>query len=394
MNAIFSKLNEIANKDERLIIGLMSGTSLDGLDIALVQIRGFGENTSVKLLAFETVDYSDELRGRLKRVCFNKNVDLESICLINKYLGVLYAKWLNAFLTKYNYRAEAIDLIASHGQTIYHSPAKSRINDEIGNATLQIVDADQIAVHTGIITLSDFRQKNIAQGEEGAPLALYGDYLLFKNNAENRILLNIGGIANFTLLPKNTGFNSVLSTDVGPGNTIMNQYVQANFKGLSFDEDAKIALNGVFHQNLVDQLMSHSFFSENFPKTTGPEVFNLTYLEQALSKLGMSLSKEDVLASLNRFTATGIAFAVKKYFSKEDEPVIYLSGGGTHNPLLIKNLKELIPYAVLKNTSDLGLDADAKEAILFALLANETIAGDYKIFNSKTLSMGKISLPY
>lgn len=394
MNRSILKLNEIAGKKERLIIGLMSGTSLDGLDIALIRVKGSGAHTFITLLAYDTVSYTQEMKKDIKSICFVKAVDLERVCLLNKAIGALHAALINAFLLKHQYIAADIDLIASHGQTIYHAPARLREPDNIGNATSQIGDGDQIAVKTGIITLSDFRQKNVAQGEEGAPLALYGDYLLFNNAAENRILLNIGGIANFTILTKSANFTDIISTDLGPGNTIMDQFVQANFENKFFDEDAQIASKGVFNQSLIDELMKHPFFEQDFPKTTGPELFNLLYVQKAMAVLGITaLSLEDCMATLNRFTALCIANGVKKYFSENHHPVVYLSGGGAHNPLLVKHLEELIPFAVFKDTSALGINPDAKEAILFALLANETIAGDYAFFSEKTKSMGKISFP-
>ena len=393
MNLDIKKLGQIAGKNHRLVIGLMSGTSLDGLDIALCKITGYGKLTKVQLLAFETISYSDEFKKQVKKICFVKDVDLEQICLINKYLGVLHAKYINDFIADNGFKNHEIDLIASHGQTIYHSPSKLRNVDEYGNATLQIGDADHIAVHTGIITLSDFRQKNIAQGEEGAPLALYGDYLLFKSDEENRILLNIGGIANFTILKPNAAFENILCTDTGPGNTMMDQYVQQNFKPLFFDKNAEIAKKGNINNILLDKLFQHNFFLQEFPKTTGPELFNLSYLENALKSIEKEISKEDVLATLNKFTAEAIVIGIRSFIFSNEKSTIYVSGGGAHNPLLIDNLRILLPSTLIKNTQDLGINPDAKEAILFALLANETIAGDTKFFSKKTLNMGKISLP-
>lgn len=394
MNSEIKKLGLIGDKDERLIIGLMSGTSLDGLDIALCKINGAGRSTKVELLAFETISYPDDFKNEVKKICFVKAVDLEQICLINKRIAQLHASYINDFLVNTAFKNYEIDLIASHGQTIYHSPAHLRNTDDYGNATLQIGDADQIAVNTGIITVSDFRQKNIAQGEEGAPLALYGDYLLFRNDKETRVLLNIGGIANFTILKPKTNFNDVLSSDVGPGNTLMDQFVQQNFKPLFFDKDASIATNGKVNIPLLDKLLDHDFFKQEFPKTTGPELFNLNYLKSALSSIeNQKIANEDILATLNKFTAVGIAKATKQYILADENTVFYLSGGGSHNPLLIENLKTLLPNVTFKNTQDLGINPDAKEAILFALLANETVAGDPKFFSEKTFNMGKISFP-
>lgn len=394
MNPSLAKLFNLSIKKERLIIGLMSGTSLDGLDIALCKITGSGENVKVDLIGFETISYDDDFKTALKKICFVKNVDLEKITLFNAEIGKLHANYINTFLANKHIKNSEIDLIASHGQTIYHSPKKLRTTDKFGNATLQIGDGDHIAVNTGIITLSDFRQKNIAQGEEGAPLALYGDYLLFKSDKENRILLNIGGIANFTIINKNSKFEEIKSTDVGPGNTLMDQFINHHFPNLFYDKDAALAKTGTINFELLTQLQNHPFFEQSFPKTTGPELFNLKYLENALQQLdNKNIDKADVLATLNMFSAICIVDAIKRLQQPNTAIKIYASGGGAHNPLLMSNLKKLLPQSNIQETSALDINPDAKEAILFALLANETIAGNYKIFESKSLSMGKISLP-
>ncbi|MFC5284580.1 anhydro-N-acetylmuramic acid kinase [Pedobacter alpinus] len=388
-----SEMNAISLKKERLIIGLMSGTSLDGLDIALCKIEGTGLSTKVSVIAFQTIPYTDAFRDSIKKICFVKSVDLEQVCLLNSEIGRLHGTYINQFLRDNNIDAKSMDLIASHGQTIFHSPKRLREEDYFSNATLQIGDADQIACVTGITTVADFRQKHIAQGKEGAPLAIYGDYLLFSNNAENRIFLNIGGIANFTLLKKEATFDDLLSTDTGPGNTLMDQYVYKNFEGKRYDKNAEIALGGTVNVDLLNALLDHPFFENELPKTTGPELFNLEYLYEAIRKANLKmLSHEDVMATLNRFTACGIANAIKQT-QLSINSVIYISGGGIHNSLLTNNLKELLPSLSFKNIETLGINPDAKEALLFAILANETIAGDYRSFGDNALSLGKISLP-
>jgi len=393
MKACISKLNSIAEKSESLIIGLMSGTSLDGLDIALCKIKNSGLATLAEVIDFETIPYAPGFKDEIKQICFKQIVDLKQICILNEEIGRLHGNLINQFLKSRYIDSETIDLIASHGQTIFHSPKRLRKADDYGNATLQIGDADQIATITGIITLSDFRQKNIAQGNEGAPLAIYGDYLLFKSNSENRILLNVGGIANFTLLKANGGFECVLSTDTGPGNTLMDRYVAQNFKNQHYDKNAELASLGKVDEEFLSALVSHPFFTNDLPKTTGPELFNLGYLNDALQRSERTaLSHHDVLATLNRFTAFGIALAIKKVESNQNA-VVYLSGGGVHNPLLLKNLSELLPDLSFKNLMALGINPDAKEALLFAILANETVAGNHQVFGTQTLSMGKISLP-
>ena len=388
------KLHEISKKESRLIIGLMSGTSLDGLDIALCRIFGSGLNTKLELLAFDSFPYTSDFKKKLKQISFKIDNNLELITLINKELAVLHANMVNLFLKRNQLKNEEIDLIASHGQTIFHSPQRLRKQDSCGDATLQIGDADQISVQTKIITLSDFRQKNVAEGKEGAPLVVYGDYLLFKSNNENRILLNIGGISNFTIIPKDGNFSAILSTDSGPGNTLMDQFIHQNDFSKFYDYNAEVALQGNINYSLLEALLDHSFFKQDFPKSTGPELFNLNYLNNALEKSFTSnISIPDIMATLNWFTAFTIAEAVNANTTSSQKYKLYFSGGGIHNPLLIQNLHQLLNNVEMYNFNQIGFNPDAKEAALFAVLANETIAGDYSIFDQTTLSMGKISLP-
>ncbi|MFN8805761.1 MAG: anhydro-N-acetylmuramic acid kinase, partial [Bacteroidota bacterium] len=219
MNRQIQSLYQIAQKPQRLIIGLMSGTSLDGLDIALCRFRGMGLETQIELLEFETVAYENAFKEEIKTIFSKDTVSLEKVCLLNPWVGLVHAQMILDCLKKWNRVPSEIDLIASHGQTIYHAPKSLHQKEKFGNATLQIGDGDHIAHATGVITLSDFRQKHIAAGGEGAPLASYGDFLIFSKRGENRIMLNIGGIANFTYLPGTLNADEVFSTDVGPGNT-------------------------------------------------------------------------------------------------------------------------------------------------------------------------------
>jgi anhydro-N-acetylmuramic acid kinase len=394
MNKGLNKLFEVAQKESRLIIGLMSGTSLDGLDIALCCIFNAGMQTKLELVAFDTFPYSTAFKQKLKEISFKVENNLENITLINKEIGVFHAQMVNQFLEKHQIKNEEIDLIASHGQTIFHSPQKLRLQDNIGNATLQIGDADHIAVETQIITISDFRQKNIAAGKEGAPLVVYGDYLLFKSDKENRILLNIGGISNFTIIPCEGTFEDIISTDTGPGNTLMDQFIHQQDVTKFFDHNAEVASKGTVNQKLFEALLDHSFFEQKSPKSTGPELFSLTYLNNAMVKSNtLNISVEDVMATLNWFTANTVAQAIILNVVESQDYGLYLSGGGIHNPLLIKNLQRLLPNIKMNNFNLIGFNPDAKEAAIFAVLANETIAGDYSVFSPETLSMGKISLP-
>lgn len=397
MNPDIQRLYEIASKPQRLIIGLMSGTSLDGLDIALCQLLGSGPATSCTVLHFTTISYNNEIKEAISAVFSKREVDLEKLCLFNPWLARQHAQMILDCLAEWKIAASTIDLIASHGQTIYHAPTRLHQQSAFGNATLQIGDGDHLAVATGIITISDFRQKNIAAGGEGAPLAVYGDRILFSKAGEDRLLLNIGGIANFTFLPADLTKENIICTDTGPGNTIMDAYMRRTFPGKYFDEDGSVAKKGKVNHALLTALLEHPFFGQDFPKTTGPEMFNLEFLDAAINRTGLSdLSPEDIMATLVRFTAESIAMAITKCIEKKQGFDAFASGGGKHNPVLMRDLKALLPEINFKDTAELGIEPDAKEAVLFALLANECVAGN--VFagtkDIPAVAMGKISLPH
>lgn len=393
------KLYQISHKPSRKIIGLMSGTSLDGLDVALCEVRGDGLQTSIQLIEFETVTFTTDFKNEIKEIFSKKNIDLEKLTLLNSWIAQQHASIINLLLKKWKVNKSEIDLIASHGQTIYHAPKSLHQHTKFSNATLQIGDGDHIAVATGIITLSDFRQKHIAAGGEGAPLAVYGDYLIFGKQGEDRILLNIGGIANFTYLPSNMNSAEIFSTDTGPGNTMMDALTQQHFCEKFFDQNATIAYNGTINIELLSALKQHDFFEKPFPKTTGPELFNLSYLQKAKEKSStLQISLEDTMATLNKFSAGTIVDAIKSTTQLTKKYHLFTSGGGMHNPLLIQHLKAALPNCMFNTTQALQINPDAKEAVLFAILANECVCGDGSYLQKDVkgmpvVSMGKISFP-
>ncbi|CAD5285013.1 Anhydro-N-acetylmuramic acid kinase [Alteromonas sp. 38] len=399
MHPHINALYTLSNKYERLIIGLMSGTSLDGLDVALCQVSGYGSNTTITLLEFETMPYSQVYRDNVKHI-FSKPVgDIEHLCIMNAWIGREHGRLVNCCLALWGLQASNIDLIASHGQTIYHCPADMHKKPDLPNATLQIGDADHIAMITGIITVSDFRQKHLAAGGQGAPLVTYGDHLMFSSANENRIMLNIGGITNFTYLPRSDNPSPIFSSDIGPGNTLMDAFVSANYNGLTYDRDSALASKGNVNANLLSILKSHPFFKQTFPKTTGPELFNLAYLDVSLKQAKCcNLGQEDILATLNQFSADTIFNAIEDCVDNLADVTVYVSGGGLHNPLLMKNLRKKSADLIIQSTRQLDIDPDAKEAILFALLANECVAAKQQTFQTKSanipgITMGKISFP-
>ena len=393
LNHNLQTLLQIAQKEIKLGIGLMSGTSLDGLDIALCSFKGNGLSTSFQLLNYNTIPYTPQFKTDVLEVFAQKAVSLTKLTLLNEYIGTLHGEMVLQALKNWGVNPSDVDFIASHGQTIYHAPKRLHHLPDYPNGTLQIGDGDHLAAKTGIFTIADFRQKHIAHGGEGAPLALYGDVILGSKPGENRILLNIGGIANLTYLPGNSDTEAVLCTDLGPGNTLIDAACR-QFFNLPFDEDAKIANSGIVNEDLLEALSGHPFFKENTPKTTGPELFNLDFVKEMQRQSNTSdISNIDLLSTLTVFTAKTISEFIMNNYGHLDIK-LFVSGGGARNPFIINYLKKAMPKVHVENTRSLGINPDAKEAILFALLGNEALCGEpIKIGNNPYTLMGKFCFP-
>ncbi|MFV1884411.1 MAG: anhydro-N-acetylmuramic acid kinase [Balneola sp.] len=381
MNKQLTKLSEIAEKPTRLIIGLMSGTSLDGLDIALCEC---GEN-SVKVKEFKTIDYNTMLRARIAAIQSKETVSLKEVTVLHTELAHFYAGWILEALNKWGVSKEEVDLIASHGQTIYHHPTDEQ------TCTLQIVDGDHIAHKTGIITTSDFRQKHTAAGGQGAPLAALMDEQLFRHQTKHRMLLNLGGIANFTWLPSKESEGEIITSDTGPANTLINEAMQKHFSK-AFDEGGRVAASGTVHSELLKYLLLEPYFRKAFPKTTGQEDFNLELVENLMEGYQIELIPEDLIATLTKLTTKSIERAFDEVIG-DQKYELYASGGGVHNQTLMKRLKENFPNAEVKNFEELGMSADSKEAALMAFLANCLVIGEQFLVNEVGVSLGKISFP-
>ncbi|WP_183563578.1 anhydro-N-acetylmuramic acid kinase [Mucilaginibacter sp. SP1R1] len=393
LNQNLQKLFNIAQKTTKTGIGLMSGTSLDGLDIALCSFTGNGLQTRFKLLRFITIPYPQSFKEEVQQVFARRTADLEQVTLLNAFIGNYHGELVLKALLDWGMDAAAIDFIASHGQTIYHAPKRLHQRAGYPNATMQIGDGDHLAVKTKILTISDFRQKHIVAGGEGAPLALYGDVLLGSKAGENRILLNIGGIANLTYLPADGDSAKVLCTDVGPGNTLIDAVCRKYFN-MDYDRDSAIANRGEVNEILLAALLDHPFFAERAPKTTGPELFSMDYVLQAQARSGtVDIAKEDLISTLSAFTATAISNFITANIKAEGLNV-FLSGGGARNPFVVARLKQALANTRIADTNSLGIDPDAKEAILFALLGNEALCGEpIAIGNNPAVLMGKFSFP-
>ncbi|MBW4891748.1 anhydro-N-acetylmuramic acid kinase [Mucilaginibacter sp. HMF5004] len=391
MNVNLETLFKTAQKQKRIGVGLMSGTSLDGLDIALCKFSGNGLKTTFELLEFKTVDYNNDFKYEVRQVFARKTVDLEKLCMLNEYIGDYHGRLVNEALKSWAVGKDEVDYIASHGQTIYHAPQRLHGQDKYPNSTLQIGDGDHIAVKTGILTISDFRQKHLAAGGEGAPLALYGDYILGSKRGEDRVLMNIGGISNFTYLPADGDGRRVMCSDIGPGNTLIDAACKKYFDR-DYDKNSEIAFSGQVNHPLLNALLAHPFFKEELPKTTGPELFNLEYLGKARQQSDTAhIEAKNIIATLSAFTAHVIAKAVLSYGAGVQ---LFISGGGGRNPFVIQQLEKLLPGISINKTDKLGIPPDAKEAILFALLGNEALCGNpLTIGKNPAVLMGKFSFP-
>jgi anhydro-N-acetylmuramic acid kinase len=369
----------------------MSGTSLDGLDMALCRFTGQGTATKCELLHFDSVSFDESFKTSIRAVFAQENIHFPSLSTLHAQIARTHAAIILKTLQAWGIKPDEVDIIASHGQTVMHRPDRS---GKLPHSTLQIGDGDHLAHLTGIITLSDFRQKHIAAGGEGAPLAMFGDYFLFTQAGEERILLNIGGIGNFTYLPANQDPKAILVTDTGPGNTLMDAWVRTHYPEKSFDEDAQIARSGKVNTDFLTALLGLPFFKESFPKSTGPEYFNLERIKELAPS---NIIPADFLATLTRFTAESIALAIQHYTGLH-QAHIYVSGGGARNPLMMEHLKNLMPGFTIQDSAVLGIESAAKEAVLFALLANETLmdptpGAARRLGDSPWMTMGKISLP-
>ena len=386
---------ELLKKKKKYVIGLMSGTSVDGIDAAVVEITGHGLETTVNLIAFETFPFPPDVPRRILALCQPDTSRVDDICEMNFYIGHLFSEAVKHTLQKNGMFARDIDLIGSHGQTIHHFPPFTEPQGKIKiPSTLQIGEPAVIAHETGIPTIADFRVADMAAGGQGAPLVSYPDYLLFRDTTKTVGLLNIGGIANLTVLPANGSFDSVSAADTGPGNMCVDAVVSEITDGKErYDEAGRRAAHGTPHQPLIDEWLKHSFFYLPPPKTTGREMFGHTFsLECLRACREYDLSDNDAIATLTGLTVQTVALYISQFVS-EQNPIdrLYVSGGGVHNRTLMQRLSEVLVNTVVEPVDTSGISADAKEAIAFAILANESLHGQAGNLPSATgASMRKV----
>ena len=378
-------LQDLQDKNKKRVIGLMSGTSADGIDVAAVEIEGHGIATRVQLMAFDTVRFPEGVRENILALCHPDTARVDKICEMNFRLGYLFADAVKHLLHTHGIPASDIALIGSHGQTIHHLPNAAY------PSTLQIGEPAVIAHETGIWTIADFRVADMAAGGQGAPLVAYPDYLLYRDKHETRGLLNMGGIANITVLPANCALEGVTASDTGPGNMVMDAVVSEITDGAErFDAGGQRAARGTAYLPLVHEWLTHHFFSQPPPKTTGRETFGITFAQTCLAQCrAQGLDDDACIATVTELTVQSIAQYVKQFLSVGEPSQsrcgagftgftrfagidrLYISGGGAHNQTLMRRLTEVFPHTIVLPVEN----SDAKEAIAFAILANEALHG-------------------
>ncbi len=361
-----------------LAIGLMSGTSLDGVDCAVVDIEGVDERTTVALRAFITYPMPDETKERIMEAVSPGGGDSRLLCSLHAELGHLFSRSVAAACDAAGVRTSDLSFVASHGQTIWHEPDASRSYGDGGRyhaGTLQLGDAAVIAWDHNVCVVHDFRAMDVAAGGQGAPLVPFSEFVLYRSATFNRVLLNVGGIANVTVLPRGCAREDIFAFDTGPGNMAIDEACRRLF-GVEYDRDGKIALRGCVDDGLLRLLLDNPYFLAPPPKSTGREMFGAPFVERLISS-GAAGHPDDFVATLTELTAMSVADACRSHVAPQidgsiDELVI--GGGGAHNPVLVSRIAALMPGTHVCTQDDLGYSSDAKEAIAFAVMGNQTLS--------------------
>ncbi len=358
------------------VIGLMSGTSADGVDAALVEIASGGALPALHLVAYETIPYPLGLRERILAVASGGST--QDVCHLNAYLGELFAEAAVQVARQAGIPLADVHLIGSHGQTIHHLPAPREEGTHSVRSTLQIGEPAVIAERTGVTTIVDFRPRDMAAGGEGAPLTPIVHHALFAHPERGRVILNLGGIANLTVLPARSDLSSVTGFDTGPGNVLLDEFVRlTGLSPLGYDEGGRLAAGGQVQRILLEELLQHPFIRRPPPKSTGREVFGPAFVQEFRRKLDVArASAPDGLATLTAFTTEAVARNLREFvIPKVEVHEVVVTGGGARNAYLMRRLTEVLPQCAVTPVDALGIPAGALEAMAFAWLAFLTATG-------------------
>ena len=388
----------LMEKPSRLVIGLMSGTSADGVDAALCRITGHGTATKVEQLGFVFDPFDTRVREEILRLAGGQEATAADFCRINFLLGRLYAETSLRLCRECGVEPKDIDLVGSHGQTLWHIPQPETYLGQTFRSTLQLGECSVLTETFGCPVVGDFRVRDVAAGGLGAPLVPYSEYLIYRSETKCIALQNIGGIGNITCLPPACKPEDVFAFDTGPGNMVMDAVYGAITHGEKrFDEGGAFAAKGQVHQPLLNLMMDDEYVRRQPPKTTGREYYGPAYVERITAEAkAQCLTDEDLMATVTAFTAATIAYSVEHFFPvKPDELII--GGGGSMNATLLKDIATALPACKVMTNEQLGYDSNAKEAVAFAVLANEAIFAGCNNMPSVTgatkgVVMGKINL--
>jgi anhydro-N-acetylmuramic acid kinase len=355
------------------VLGLISGTSADGIDVALARIEGAPPRLRARLENFLTVGYPAPVRRAILRIAEGAETTAEEISQLNFLVGELFAEAALAACRRFRVSPAKIDLLGSHGQTIYHQGRASRFLVRPVASTLQIGEPAAIAARTGIPVVADFRPADMASGGQGAPLVPFVDFLLYRDARHGRVALNIGGIANVTVIPPASRPEEVLAFDTGPGNMVIDALVHQFTRGRrAFDRGARLAVRGRPIRRILDRLLADPYLRQPPPKSAGREQYGRAYVARLLS-MARNARPEDVVATATLLTPLSILDALNRYvFPRTRIDELIVSGGGAHNPLIVAQLGAGLGRVRLRRAEELGVSEDAKEAFAFAVLAYES----------------------
>jgi anhydro-N-acetylmuramic acid kinase len=374
------RLMHVATKYSRRIIGIMSGTSLDAIDVAMVRIQKHGLNAVVRLEHFRSFPYPPKIRAVVHELFDPKRARIDDICRYDFILGEVFAAAVLRLLEETKIKADSVDLVASAGQTIWHDPELIVINPDVAwidhpietRSTFAIGQSAVIAERTGIITVGDLRVRDVAAGGQGAPLVPYFDWVLLRHKQRGRCIQNIGGIGNVTYIPPKAQWDDVIAFDTGPGNMIIDELAWIATNGRqTYDADGLLAADGKVHEELLEKWMSDPYFSKSPPKTTGRELFGAQFARRIM-KEAHGIDIHDLIATATALTAESIARAYREFVHPRG-PVheVLLAGGGARNTTLVRMLKERMPKQKLL----IYKASEAKEAMAMAMIANDSVVG-------------------
>ena len=380
-------MNKYLNSDKnnsKLIIGTLSGTSVDSVDIVLVRISEYGVNTKLEVLNYAQYAFPCEIKNFILKCTSPEHSNVADICKLNFILGRLFSDKINIFIRESGFSNSEIFCIGSHGQTIYHIPSNEKYFGYNGKSTLQIGDPSVIANLTEITTIGDFRCADIAVGGTGAPLVPYLDYILFNAPYKSRLLINIGGIANLTFLEADCKIEKVIAFDTGPGNMIIDSITRRLFNK-EYDFNGEIALSGKFSKELFEYILGiDNFYNAEIPKSTGREYYGDDFVNRVLA-FSEDIKANDIVHTVSEYTVYCVYSNYKKFIDSSEFPdEILLSGGGASNSFLVNSFSQYFENSSIKMIDESGITSDNKEAVLFAVLANETINGNHSNVKNAT----------